>query len=91
MAETSIDMYDAEEGYCRMLGHHVPFRYCRTMKSDLPCHWILDCWFERIPVEEYIKTYYNEEERLKIFERPKPKIESLIEIIERAKKNKDIS
>ncbi len=90
MDEQQIDIYDTEEGYCRMLGHYVPFKYCRTVKDGLPCHRVLDCWFERLPVEAFIAANYSEDEQKKIFEQPQPKIASLLEIIKRAKKNANI-
>jgi len=69
-----------------MLGHYVPFKYCRTLKDGMPCHRILDCWFERLPVEDFIAAQYSAEEQAKMFEPPKTKIASLLEIIEKAKK-----
>jgi hypothetical protein len=86
MSENHIETYDREEGYCRMLGHYVPFQYCRTLKDGMPCHRILDCWFERLPVEDFIAEHYSADEQAKMFEPPKAKITSLLEIIEKAKK-----
>lgn len=88
MNGTSINIFDEEEGYCRMLGHYVPFKYCRTVTNMLPCYRILDCWFERLPIEEFVAAHYTAEERGKIFRQPKSKLSSIIEIIERVKKDK---
>lgn len=75
-------------GYCKMLGHKVPFTYCRSMKEGLPCGKILDCWFEVIPVEVYVETHFTPEEKEKFLAPSKPKVATLIELIEKAQKNK---
>ncbi len=81
-----MEKYDKEEGYCRTLGHYVPFSYCRSMKDGIPCHRVLDCWFERFPVDEYLKAHYGEDEIARILQPPKQKISSLIELIEKARR-----
>ena len=80
-----------QEGYCRMLGHHLQFKYCRTVKDGLPCHKVLDCWFEQFPVEEFIKKNYTEEELKTILAPPPAKMDSLLDMIKKAKKNTDES
>ena len=82
--------FDSEEGYCRRLGHHVPFSYCVTEKQEkkLPCSLILDCWFEKIPIEEYIRKNYTKEEISRIFAASPPKITSLLDLVNKAR-NKD--
>ncbi|MCD6388645.1 MAG: hypothetical protein J7L69_04475 [Desulfobulbaceae bacterium] len=80
-----IEKYDKKECYCRMLGHFLPFRYCRTMQNGLPCGKILDCWFRILPIQTFIEENYSQEEREMIFEPPKPKMVSLAEMIERSK------
>jgi hypothetical protein len=73
------------EGYCRMLGHYIPFDYCRTQQNGNPCSKILDCYHERIPIREFIESHYSEKEREGLFKESAPKISSLIELIEKAK------
>ncbi len=68
-----------------MLGHDVPFRYCRTV-NGLPCSKIFDCWYQRMPIEEFIRQHYSQEEIDQILSPPKPKITTLVELIEKAKK-----
>jgi hypothetical protein len=80
-----VEEYDTIEGRCRMLGHQVPFSYCRLLNSGLPCSRILDCWFERFDIEDFMKRHYSEEELKKILSPPKPKITTLIELIEKAR------
>ncbi|MEW6519438.1 MAG: hypothetical protein AB1461_08495 [Thermodesulfobacteriota bacterium] len=81
-----IDQFDKNDAYCRMLGHVLPFHYCRTMNEGLPCSRILDCWFRRMPIREFIEENYSEEERQRIFQPPKPKMVSLAEIVANAQK-----
>jgi hypothetical protein len=77
--------FDSESGYCRMLGHEVSFSYCRIAKNGMPCFKIMDCWFERIPIADYMKANYPEEEIEKILEKPASKINTLYDLIEQAK------
>jgi hypothetical protein len=46
----------------------------------------MDCWFEKIQIEEFLKENYKKEEISYIFESSKPKLTSIIELIEQAKK-----
>jgi hypothetical protein len=76
--------YDSKEVYCRKLGHHLTFQYCRLVNEQLPCHKIADCWFEHIPIQNFLKTHYNEEEIERIFAPPENKMSSLLSLIEKA-------
>jgi len=80
------EQYDEKNGYCRMLGHTLAFRYCRTMQSGLPCHNILNCWFERFDIEAFVSAYYSEEELQEIFQPPKMKIATMAEVIDKVQK-----
>ncbi|MBF0210181.1 MAG: hypothetical protein HQK68_04760 [Desulfamplus sp.] len=77
--------FDSESGYCRMLGHEVSFSYCKVAKSGSPCFKIMDCWFERIPIEDYITKNYSKEQIDKFLEKPPSKITTLYDLIEQAK------
>ena len=81
-----MEQYDEENGYCRMLGHYLPFKYCRTQQNGLPCAKIFDCHFERIPIQEFIDKHYSEQEQAQIFKKQTPKMHSIIELIEQAKR-----
>lgn len=85
VTDVTIEAHDQRETYCRMLGHLVPFRYCRGMPDGLPCRKILDCWFECFDVAAFVKKYYTAEQIERILAPPKPKMTSLMELIERAK------
>jgi len=72
---------------CPRLGHQIPFSYCRTENRGLPCFKTLDCWFQHFEVEAYLRLEMTEEEWNKAFGGPpKPKMQSLLELIEQAKK-----
>jgi len=84
----SIEQYDPLEIRCRLLGHQVPFQYCRSSNRDLPCRKMMDCWWERVEIETYLKQHFTTGElNRSIFAKPKSKIVSLIELIEKAKRN----
>ncbi len=83
---TDKNKFDSEVVYCRMLGHEVAFSYCRISREGIPCFKIMDCWFERIPVADYMKANYPEEEIEKITEKPAGKITTLYDLIEQAKR-----
>ena len=57
-----IERYDLEEGYCRKLGHHLAFSYCRRVNQGLPCVLARDCWYESFPVVEFLAGHYSDEE-----------------------------
>jgi hypothetical protein len=72
---------------CPRLGHHITFSYCRVENRGLPCFRIIDCWYEHFMVEDFLRSELKPEEWEKVFNRPmKPKILSLVELIEEAKK-----
>ena len=81
--------FDNEEIYCRKLGHHLAFKYCRTEREGFPCAKIYDCWFERLPIEEFIRDNYSETEAAAISAPAAPKVATLFDLIEQAKKRSD--
>ena len=49
---------------------------------------MMDCWWERVEIETYLKEHFTPEElNRSIFAKPKSKMVSLIELIEKAKRN----
>lgn len=76
------------ERRCPRLGGPVTFQYCRTSADDgLPCWKIIDCWWEYFDVVTYLKNDLPEDIFKKIAgARPKPKMQSLLELIQQAKK-----
>jgi len=53
------------------------------MSAGLPCHNILNCWFERFDIETFIAENYCKEELRDIFKPPKMKIATMLEVIDK--------
>ena len=79
------EQYDSKEIYCRKLGHHLAFKYCRTEREGFPCAKIFDCWFEKLPIEEFIRENYTDVEIAAITVSPRSKVATLFDLIEKAK------
>jgi len=72
---------------CRRLGHQIQFSYCRIENQDLPCVKTLDCWHTHFKVENYLRTQLSQTEWEQTFQQhTKPKTQTLLELIEAAKK-----
>ena len=82
----AIDVHDDRECYCRMLGHDVPFKYCRLVQEGLPCGNVLNCWHEKFEVKSYLQDHFTTEQIEIILTPPKAKMASIVELIEQAKK-----
>ncbi len=72
---------------CPRLGNAVPFDYCEVCgDNQQPCFKILDCWWEYFDVVQYMQDNLPPDQFKRLMEaRPKPKIASLVELIEQAK------
>jgi hypothetical protein len=79
--------YDSKLIRCPKLGDEMTFAYCLREAGDLPCVRIIQCWFRSFDVEALLKDRMTpiEWERF-TNNQPKEKVTSLIEIIERAKR-----
>lgn len=79
--------HDHLERHCPLLGGLITFHYCREHGNDgLPCWKLLDCWWELFDVLSYVNETYGEDTaRNLIAAKPKPKIQSLIDLIAAAK------
>ena len=90
MTDNDIDRFDDYSIRCPRLGHVVNFFYCRNENKGLPCFKTLDCWFQYFPVEEYLRERLSREEWIEVFERKaQTKVQSLLELIEEAKKRSE--
>jgi len=88
MNKDSTPPGDDFEIRCPKLGHHLAFSYCRAENKGLPCFKIIDCWYGHFMVEDFLRRELEPEEWVRVFNRPpKPKVLSLIELIEEAKKS----
>lgn len=80
---------DSMQIRCSKLGHQIHYSYCRKENFGLPCPRIIICWHPYFSVEENLRHELNEKEWKKVFEEPpKPKVLSLVELIEQAQKRK---
>lgn len=79
------ESHDREEGYCRKLGHHLSFGYCRRVNQGLPCALARDCWFERFPVAEFLAAHYTEEELAQATAPAASKLASILAAASRAR------
>ncbi len=81
-----IDEQDERTIRCKRLGHPVSFRYCRLQEGCTICHHILNCWWEVFDVRAFLEENLPEEEMQRLLNpQPKPKVLSLLELIEKAK------
>lgn len=71
---------------CPRLGHQISFAYCRRENHGLPCARTLICWHTYFPVEAFLRAELTQEQWNDTFEAPaRPKLLSLVELIEKAK------
>jgi len=83
-----IEQHDEKTIRCPRVGGDVNFRFCRFENNMLPCRWIPGCWQTYMDINTFLQDHYSKEELNQIFVPPKPKIESLVNLIEKAKKVK---
>ncbi len=77
---------------CPRLGHQINFSYCKSENNTLPCFKVLDCWHSYFNVHAYLKKKLTQKDFEKVFlKQSKPKLFSLLDLIEQAKKNKETS
>ena len=77
------------ERRCPRLGGAIKFSYCQSCgESQKVCFKILDCWWEYFDVAAYLKSCLTAEEfaALKTV-KPPSKVNSLIDLIQKAKQN----
>ena len=87
---TMIEEYDALIIRCPQLGGEVPFRYCRTLNENFPCRKIIICWEFRLEIGKFLGEHYAVEQIQRAMAPPsKSRVETIIELIEKAKKLKE--
>jgi hypothetical protein len=87
MKEGSFPPDDSFHIRCPRLGHQITFSYCRSENHGLPCFKTLDCWHTHFEVAEFLRKELPPDTWQKVFASPpKPKLISLVELIEQAKK-----
>ncbi|MBW2058618.1 MAG: hypothetical protein JRH07_11625 [Deltaproteobacteria bacterium] len=81
-----IEEHDGKGIRCPRLGGEVTFKFCRTMNDHLPCGWIARCWRGQLDIEKFLADHYSPQELDRVFTPPKSKLETLVELVEKAKK-----
>lgn len=82
--------YEEREIRCPKLGGQVTFRYCVIEEVGKPCRRAIRCWSEYLDAEEFFRERLGTEECNNWFgEPPKPKVVTLVELIEQARKAMD--
>jgi len=90
MKRTDTPPHDDIQIRCPRLGHQITFSYCRVENKGLPCFKAVDCWFEHFGAESFFKTQLTPDEWEKAFTPPtKPKVVTLLDLIEQAKQRKN--
>ena len=82
-----IDVHDNHAIYCRLLGHDVPFRYCRQLGQageGLPCRLVFDCWHETFDIRAFVRDHFSPEQIDRIQAPPPNKLAAIVEIAQRA-------
>jgi hypothetical protein len=79
--------YGEREIRCPKLGGQVTFEYCRIEEQGRPCRRAIKCWTEYFDAEELFRDKLGTEECLNWFgQPPQPKVVTLVELIEKARK-----
>jgi hypothetical protein len=91
MENQKIDAQDHLQQHCRMLGHRIPFEYCRSMNSNLPCNKILDCWKNILPIDKFLRQNFTDDEMAIFLAPAKPKLAQIYEMMKKAEKSGDKS
>ncbi len=74
---------------CRKLGHEVKFSYCSIEREGLPCLNILNCWNHFGDLTHWLASQVGESLYSEYTcPKPKAKVLSLVELIEKFKKEK---
>jgi hypothetical protein len=72
---------------CPRLGGPVGFKYCMACEGDAPCAKVVDCWWETFDVVRFLRDNLPPERFEQLMRaRPKPKIASLVELIDQARR-----
>ena len=72
---------------CPKLGDEMTFAYCLREAGDLPCARIIQCWFRSFDVASFLMNRLTGDEWMRFTGVPPGnKVVSLIEIIEKSKR-----
>ncbi len=82
-----MNQFDGQEIYCRKLGHHLKFSYCRAENLGQPCSKMISCWGHRIELSKFINTHFPDFAKDQDLVQVKPKIASILDIVNQVKSN----
>ncbi len=84
---SGIEQHDDEELWrCPMLGGPVNFGYCRKVNDGLPCAKLLECWLQRLPLVEFLKTHYSPDQIQTAFAtKRKDRVARMMEAVDNAR------
>jgi len=80
----NIKQYDEKELYCRMLGHHLHFSYCRAMQDGKPCKKIRDCWYSKFDIHSYLSTHFDLNTITNLNKKSQDKVTTIFDIMRQA-------
>jgi len=72
-----------------MLGHEIPFGYCRSPASPTPCRNVVGCWKHAFDVEGFLRTHVAADQLAAMQAPRKDKAATLVELIQRARRTAD--
>ena len=78
--------HDSKITRCPKLGDEMTFAYCLVEAGDLPCARIIACWRKAFDVTALLQSILTSQQWDRFDQvQPKDKMESLLELIEKAK------
>jgi len=80
-----IEEFDNLQTYCRKLGHTLHFSYCRIENNRIPCSKITDCWFQRIPIQDFLQKNYTQSQIERMQEHTRSRLEIILDMAEQLK------
>lgn len=74
--------------HCPRLGGQAPLSYCLKPAQHSPCFRIMDCWWQTIDIETFLKERLQPAEFKSLLEGPRPpgRLDLILEVLERLKK-----
>jgi len=86
----SLEEHDELSRRCPPLGGAVPFYYCRTVNSKLPCQRIVQCWSIKFDVEGWLTENYSQEEIEKaLTPDTRSRLQKILEIVDKVKSGRE--
>ena len=81
--------YDSHETRCPLLGHPVPFCYCRALNEGLPCSRLIACWQAFFEIGAFIEDNYTPEQCRRFLEPPGPKLSQIVALARKSSRSQE--